>query len=99
MRVDIKTGGREIKRRGGEDRQGGGCVRDRVERERQGVSNYILGARNVDNVTGEFRNIGKMVHLSSRPRRRGLEKGKCEWFMIGEEGEFKGFKEETEMAD
>ena len=55
------------------------------------VSNYILGARDVENITGNLRDIDKMVLLSGRPRRRGMEQGKCQRFMIGEKGKLTGF--------
>ena len=40
-----------------------------------------------------------MVCLAGGPQWKGSEKGECEGFMIGEKGEFMGFKEDTEMAD
>ena len=95
----METGSGEIKGRGGENRQGGGCEKDRAGRARQGVSEYIFGARDVDNVTGELGNISEMARLLGRPWQRGSKKGECEGFMIGEKGEFKGFKKETKMAD
>ena len=53
----------------------------------------------MDNITGEFRNIGEMELLSGRPRRRGGEKGKCERLIIGEKGKLTGFKEKMEMGE
>ena len=53
----------------------------------------------MDNITGKFGDIGKMVHLSGKPRRRGVEKGKCERLMIGIKGKLTGFKKKTEMVD
>ena len=40
-----------------------------------------------------------MACLSGRPRRRGTEKGKGKWLMIGEKGKQTGFEEETEMSN
>ena len=39
----------------------------------KGITNTILSTRVVDNVTGELGDIGKMMLLSGRPRRRGAE--------------------------
>ena len=77
-RGEIETRGRggEIQRCGGENRQGRGCNKIRVRRARQGVGDYIFEARNVENVAGEFGNIGKMARLSGEPQWRESEKGK-----------------------
>ena len=56
----------------------------------ESVSNYILGARNVDYITRKFGDVGKMALLSGRPRQRGVEQGKCQRFMIGEKGKLTG---------
>ena len=53
----------------------------------------------MDYVAGELDDVGEMVCLSGGPRQRGTEKGVSEWFMIGEHGEWSGFKEKTEMSD
>ena len=53
----------------------------------------------MDNITGEFGDVGKMVFLSGRPRHRGTEKSAGERLMIGEQGKNSGFKDKTEMAD
>ena len=53
----------------------------------------------MENVTGEFRDIGKMACLSGGPKQRGIEKGAGKRLMIGEQGKNSGFKEQTEMAD
>ena len=53
----------------------------------------------MDNITGEFRDVGEMARLSGGPRRRGTEKGMGERFVICEKGKLTDFKEETEMVD
>ena len=47
----------------------------------------------MDNVTGEFGDVGKMARLSGGPRRRGTEKSVGKRFMFGEQGKNSGFKE------
>ena len=53
----------------------------------------------MDNITGEFGDVGKITHLSGGPRWRGSEKGVGERLMICEKGKLYGFEEETEMVD
>ena len=36
----------------------------------QGVCNHILGARNVDNITGKLGDVGKVTSLSDGPQLR-----------------------------
>ena len=47
-----------------------------AEAERAGecICYNVFGARNVDNITGELGEVGKMAHLSCGPQRRGTEK-------------------------
>ena len=59
----------------------------------------LFEARDVDNITGELGDVGKIAHLSGEPWRRGMEKGVGERLMIGEKGKVTGFKEETEVMD
>ena len=68
-----KTGGREIQGHGGEKWQGGGFKWDGAERVRKGVANYIVGAKDMDYVTGKFGDVGKMARLSGGPLWRGTE--------------------------
>ena len=53
----------------------------------------------MDNITGEFGDVGKMACLSGGPQWRGTEKGLGERLVICEKGKLAGFKEEMEMAD
>ena len=46
-----------------------------AERVGQGVCDHVLGARNVDNITGKLRDVGEVTSLSGGPRRRRTEKG------------------------
>ena len=41
----------------------------------KGVSNCVLGARDVDNIAGKLGNVGEMALLSGGPRWRGAEQG------------------------
>ena len=60
----------KIETRGGEvERKGRNRGRVRAGRTGEGVSYNILGARDVDNITGKLRDIGKMALLSGGPRR------------------------------
>ena len=53
----------------------------------------------MDNITGEFGDVGKMVCLFGGPRRRGPEKGLVERVVICEKGKLVGFQKESEMAN
>ena len=53
----------------------------------------------MDNIIGEFRNIGEMSLLSGRPRQRGAKEGKGERLMVCEKGKHAGFKDKTELAN
>ena len=55
----------------------------------QGVGDYIIRTREVENVTGEFGDVGEMARWNRK------EYG----FMIGEQGKNSGFKEKIGMAD
>ena len=66
---------------------------------REIVCYNIFGARDVDNITGELRDVGEMLCLSGGPLRRRTEKGGGERLMIGEKGKLKCFEEETKMAN
>ena len=72
------TEGQDDCKEGREEKSKPEAERSRAVAEKTGkaeVSNYIFGARDMDNVAGEFRNIGEMACLSGGPWRRGTEKG------------------------
>ena len=65
----------------------------------RGVGDSILSSGDVDNVTGELGDIGKMALLSGGPGQRGEEKGVHQGLVVGEKGEFKTLQEETEVTN
>ena len=71
----------------------------RAGRTGKGVSNIVLGARDVDDIAGKLRDIGEMALLLGRPRQRGADQGECKGLMVCEKSEFMGFQEKTEMTD
>ena len=72
---------------------------NQAEREGQSICDHVLGARDLDNITGKLGDLGKVASLSGRPWRRRTEKGVGERLMIDDQGKFGGFKVESKMVD
>ena len=67
------TEGQDDCKEGREEKSKPEAERSRAVAEKTGkaeVSNYIFGARDMDNVAGEFGNIVEMASLSGEPRPR-----------------------------
>ena len=68
-------------------------------RRGKGVSSSILGARDVDNITGKLGDVDKMALLSGGPWRRGVVQDMCQGLVVREKGKFSTFQEKKEMAE
>ena len=52
----------------------------------------------MDNITGEFGDVGKMAPLSGGPQQRGMEKGKGKLLMIGKKDKLTALEGDLELV-